>query len=46
MKSLQKSSLAYANLRSHFNLERRVVDRKTYRERRSTKLAEWRQIAA
>ncbi len=46
MKSLQKFGLDYTTLHSHFNLERHVVDRKTYRERRSTKVAEWRQIAA
>ena len=46
MKSLQKFASIHASIHSHFNLERRLVDRKTFKERRATALANWRQIAA
>jgi putative transposase len=46
MKSLQKFSSVHANVHNHFNLERHLVDRKTYKARRSAALAEWREIAA
>lgn len=41
MKSLQK----LASVLSHFNLERLLIDRQTYRERRSAALAEWQPLA-
>ena len=46
MKSLQKFASVHANLHNHFNLERHIVDRKTFKERRAAALADWRQIAA
>ena len=46
VKSLQNFASVHANLNNHFNLERHVVDRQTYRERRSAALTEWRLIAA
>ncbi len=46
MKTLQKFALVHANLHNHFNLKRHIIDRQTYKERRSAALAEWRQIAA
>ena len=46
MKSLQKFASVHANLHNHFNLERHIVNRKTYKERRAAALADWRQIAA
>ena len=41
MKSLQKFALVHANVHNHFNQERHLVDRKTYKERRSAALVEW-----
>jgi putative transposase len=46
MKSLQKFASVHANVHNHFNLERHLVDRKTFKERRSAALAQWRVIAA
>ena len=41
MKSLQKFTSVHANVHNHFNHERHLVDRKTYKARRSAALAEW-----
>jgi len=41
MKSLQKFVSVHANVHNHFNLERRLIDRVTYKTRRSAALAEW-----
>jgi putative transposase len=46
MKTLQKFSSIHAQVHNHFNQERHLVDRQTYRERRSAALAEWRNVAA
>ena len=46
MKTLQKFASVHASVSNHFNLERRLVDRQTFKERRSAAVAEWRQIAA
>ena len=46
MKSLQKFASVHANVHNHFNLERHLVDRQTYKERRSAALAEWQIIAS
>jgi len=40
MKSLQKFASVQANLSNHFDLERHLVDRQTYKERRSAAFAE------
>lgn len=40
MKSLQKFASVHANVHNHFNLERHLIDRETFRERRSGALAE------
>ncbi len=45
MKTLQKFTSVHANVQNHFNLERHLVDRKTFKQRRSAAIAEWRQIA-
>ncbi len=45
MKALQKFASVHANLHNHFSLERHLVDRKTYKERRSAALAGWWSIA-
>ena len=44
MKTLQKFSSVHAQVHNHFNQERHLVDRDTYRERRSAALAEWRAV--
>ena len=45
MKTLQKFASVHANVQNHFNLERHLVDRKTFKQRRSAAIAQWRQIA-
>jgi len=40
-KTLQKFVSAHAAIYSHFNSERHIVDRQTYKSRRSAALAEW-----
>ncbi len=45
-KTLQKFASIHARLHNHFNQERHLVDRQTYRERRSTALAEWQSLMA
>ena len=44
MKSLQKFASVHANLHNHFNLERHLVDRQTYKAHRSAALAEWQSL--
>lgn len=44
MKTLQKFSSVHAQVHNHFNQERHLVDRETYKERRSASLAEWRSV--
>ena len=44
--SLQKFASVHANVHNHFSLERHLVDRNTYKERRSAALAEWRSLAS
>ena len=46
MKTLQKFASVHASLHNHFNSERHLVDRQTYRERRSAALAEWQSLAS
>jgi putative transposase len=46
MKSLQKFASVHANVHNHFNLERHLVDRTTYKTRRSAALAEWQSLMA
>ncbi len=46
MKALQKFASVHANFHNHFSLERHLIDRKTYKERRSAVLAEWQLIAS
>jgi len=45
MKSLQKFASIHVPMHNHFSLERHLVDRQTYKERRSAALAEWQIIA-
>ena len=46
MKSLQKFASVHANVHNHFNLERHLIDRQTYKTRRSAALAEWQNVMA
>ena len=46
MSSLRKFASVHANVHNHFNLERHLIDRQTYKERRSAALAKWRIIAS
>ena len=44
MKTLQKFASVHASLHNHFNSERHLVDRQTYKERRTAALAEWQNL--
>jgi len=46
LKTLQKFASVHANVHNHFNLERHLVDRQTFKERRSAALAEWQIVAS
>ena len=46
MKSLQKFASVHANVHNHFSLERHLVDRESYKMRRSAALAEWQLLMA
>jgi putative transposase len=46
MKSLQKFASVHTSLHNHFASERHLVDRQTYKERRSAAWAEWQNLAA
>ncbi len=46
MKTLQKFASVHAGVHNHFNLERHLIDRKTYKERRAAALAEWQIVAS
>ena len=46
MKTLQKFASVHGSIHNHFNQERHLVSRETYRERRSAALAEWQSFAA
>ena len=46
MKTLQKFASVHANVHNRFSLERHLIDRQTYRERRSAALAEWQGLAS
>ncbi len=46
MKSLQKFTSFHANVHRHFNLESHLIDRTTYKTRRSAALADWQLLMA
>ena len=46
MKPLQKFVSVHASFHNYFNQERHLVDRQTYKLRRSAALAEWQSLAA
>ncbi len=45
METLQKFASVHASVSNHFNLERHLVNRQTFKQRRSAALAEWRTLA-
>ena len=46
LSTLQKFSSIHAQVHNHFNLERHLVTREIYKQRRSAALAEWRTVMA
>jgi putative transposase len=44
MACLQKFASVHANVHNHFNSERHLVDRSTFKQRRSAALAEWKSL--
>ena len=46
MKTLQKFASVPANVHNHFNLERHLIDKETYKTRSSAALAEWQNLMA
>ena len=46
MKSLQKFASVHANIHNHFNSQRHLVDRQTYKTARSAAFAEWQNLMA
>ena len=45
MKTLQKFASVHASVSNHSNLKRHLVDRQTFKQRRSASLAEWQALA-
>jgi putative transposase len=46
IKTVQKFASAHASIDNHFNLDRHLNNRETFKKNRSAALAEWRQLAA
>jgi len=46
MGTLQKFTSVHASIHNHFNHERHLIDRATYKTRRSAAMAEWRNLAS
>jgi hypothetical protein len=46
IKILQKFTSAHASIHNHFNLDRHLNRKATFKENRSAALAEWRELAA
>ena len=46
MKTLQKFASVHANVYNHFNSDRHLIDRQTYKVNRSAALAEWQALMA
>ena len=44
MKTLQKFASVQASVHNHFNFERHLIDRTTYKESHSVALAEWQAV--
>jgi putative transposase len=46
MKTLQKFASVHGTVHNHFNQERTLTDRETYKANRSAALAEWQSLMA
>ncbi len=46
IKTLQKFAAVHASIHNHFNQERHLISRETFKQNRAAALAEWRQLAA
>ena len=46
MRSLQKFTSVHASIHNHFNAQRHLVDRPTFKLHRSAALAEWQLLAS
>lgn len=46
MRSLQKFAAVHGSIHNHFNQERTLISRETFKERRTAAFAEWRQLCA
>jgi len=46
IKTLQKFASVHASIHNHFNHDRQLNPRQTFKRNRSAALAEWRQLAA
>ena len=46
VKTLQKFASVHASIHNHFNLERHLTPRETFKQNRAAAMAEWRQLAA
>jgi putative transposase len=46
MRSLQKFAAPHGSIHHHFNSERTLVNRQTFKDRRTAALAEWRELCA
>ena len=46
VKTLQKFGSIHASIHNHFNVDRHLNNRETFKQNRSAALAEWRQLAA
>ena len=44
--TLQKFAAVHASIHNHFNQERHLYNRETYKINRTSALTEWRQLAA
>ena len=46
MKTLQKFASVHGSVHNHFNQERHLIDKQTFKERHSAALAEWQSLAS
>ena len=46
LKTLQKFASVHGSVHNHFNQERHLIDRQTFKERRSAALAEWQSLVS
>jgi putative transposase len=46
MRSLQKFAAVHGSIHNHFNLERTLISRESFKERRAAALNEWRRLCA